>query len=439
MATELYFDTARLGRMCPSARKAEQDFSKLASQLGSSLYWERFLTQGYGALPPSLRRRSPALSCWSGLAGLKHGLAEFASLPAGGKVLLAGQSCTLITLAAECLFQKCTRVLATDLEWPPYLAILKRIAVRHGKTLCVLSLRHQVLIAGCNRQELAQSLVSRYFRSSCDGLFLSDITHTGVKVPYADALQTISRFTRPKFTVIDGAQAFGQRPVRLNGGEANLYLAGTQKWFGAFHPLRLAFISPEVTNANELLMRLLSSHRLCDPLAEFCHGVSTGNWRVFGETVNLSALMTAAGALEGWMRSPRTPFARWRNRRMNRRLVLDAISPLADAVIDDTLSAGIALLKVRVTPHAAFPCRTSLREAFGHHYIAATEPLRGMIRLAMPDVPLSSGTLDRVRHAFSRVAESQGLPPVDVSSRRVEASIEVQNQQGKWNGDTSLF
>ncbi len=38
MTTELYLDTARLGRMCRGARVAEQDFATLASQLGSSLY-----------------------------------------------------------------------------------------------------------------------------------------------------------------------------------------------------------------------------------------------------------------------------------------------------------------------------------------------------------------------------------------------------------------
>jgi hypothetical protein len=60
MTTELYFDTARLGRMCKEARQAEQDFSKLASQLGSSLYWERFLAEGFEALPTSLRDRPSA-------------------------------------------------------------------------------------------------------------------------------------------------------------------------------------------------------------------------------------------------------------------------------------------------------------------------------------------------------------------------------------------
>ena len=50
MPAEIYLDTARLGRMCPGARRAEQAFATLASQLGSSLYLERFLAHGFESL-----------------------------------------------------------------------------------------------------------------------------------------------------------------------------------------------------------------------------------------------------------------------------------------------------------------------------------------------------------------------------------------------------
>jgi len=47
MKAEIFLDTARLGRMCPGARRAEQSFARLVSQLGSSLYLEQFLLNGY--------------------------------------------------------------------------------------------------------------------------------------------------------------------------------------------------------------------------------------------------------------------------------------------------------------------------------------------------------------------------------------------------------
>ena len=64
MQAELYLDTARLGRMCRGACSAEQDFVRLVSQLGSSLYLEQFLADGFRSLPNSIRRGVPRLSCW---------------------------------------------------------------------------------------------------------------------------------------------------------------------------------------------------------------------------------------------------------------------------------------------------------------------------------------------------------------------------------------
>ena len=54
MSTELYLDTARLGRMCNGARLAEQDFGRLVGRLGSSLYLEQFLADGFRSLPNTI-------------------------------------------------------------------------------------------------------------------------------------------------------------------------------------------------------------------------------------------------------------------------------------------------------------------------------------------------------------------------------------------------
>jgi hypothetical protein len=233
MATELYFDTARLGRMCSRARTAERDFSKLASQLGSSLYFERFLAEGHGSLPSRLRERLPGLACWHGIAGLKGGLQHFVNLPSDGSVLLASQSHTLITLGAECLFDRSDRVLATDLEWPPYLAVLKRTAVQHGKRLGILAVRQRVLSQQMDKAALAREIVQAHSQGGFNGLLLSDITHTGVKMPVWEVMHAIRSTTRPCFTVIDGAQALAHYPVDLTTLNVDLYLAGTQNGLGA--------------------------------------------------------------------------------------------------------------------------------------------------------------------------------------------------------------
>ena len=72
----------------------------------------------------------------------------------------------------------------------------------------------------------------------CDGLFLSDISYLGVALPIEQLLAEVT----PNFGVIDGAQAFHQRRVNLSKLPCDLYLTGTQKWFGAFQPLRALFV-----------------------------------------------------------------------------------------------------------------------------------------------------------------------------------------------------
>ena len=64
MNAELYLDTARLGRMCHGARMAEQDFSRLVSQLPSPLYFGRFLSHGFRSLPERF--------LWSTMVALRH-------------------------------------------------------------------------------------------------------------------------------------------------------------------------------------------------------------------------------------------------------------------------------------------------------------------------------------------------------------------------------
>ena len=41
--------------------------------------------------------------------------------------------------------------------------------------------------------------------------------------------------------MVDGAQALGHRPIDLTELNCDLYLAGTQKWFQAYHKLRITF------------------------------------------------------------------------------------------------------------------------------------------------------------------------------------------------------
>lgn len=422
MATELYFDTARLGRMCRGAYSAERGFTKLARQLGSSLYFEQFLADGHESLPKQLRDRLPGLQSWHGVSELKHGLKRFVSLPVDGSALLASQSRTLITLAAECLFDRCERVLATDLEWPPYLAALKRTAVRHGKQLHVTRVRQQVLTCSLAKTALIEKVVDAYREGGSDGLFLSDVTHTGVRMPSREIIQAIPAAVRPRFTVIDGAQALAHRPLRLDSLGADLYLAGTQKWFGGYHPLRMAFVSADAGDVRTAMRNLIVSGLVCDPLYELLEAVEMGMQSRFGETVNLVALMTAAGALAQWNADASQVQHTWRIRQYNRRQVIRSVSQVATSVIHESLASGSLLLQVGPARREAFTFRNSLRQDLAQYQIVASEPLPGLVRLAMPSQQIRPQWTARLREALRSISSRKDID--EAVGRSIRASQE---------------
>ena len=70
--TELYLDTARLGRMSLRAQRAHQDFLRLSSDEGGSALVEDLLRRGMDAWPDPFRRRYAGLVDWDGIAALKQ-------------------------------------------------------------------------------------------------------------------------------------------------------------------------------------------------------------------------------------------------------------------------------------------------------------------------------------------------------------------------------
>ena len=131
--TQLYLDTARLGRMSPRAQQAHVDFTRLAGEEGASWLFERFLRDGSDAGSDSFQSRYPGLACWKGVGTLKQDLRSLAGSDPELPVLMVNRSAQLMRFAARLLFQQCRNVLITDLVWPPYQKILEEEARRAGR------------------------------------------------------------------------------------------------------------------------------------------------------------------------------------------------------------------------------------------------------------------------------------------------------------------
>ena len=249
---------------------------------------------------------------------------------------------------------------------------------------------------------MLRHLCDAYQRFRCDGLFLSDITYLGIELPVEEVLSALTRF-HPSFVVVDGAQSLHQRTVDLSRLPCDLYLAGTQKWFGAYHPLRLAYIGRRTNEASiEQTVRDLSSDGAHpDALFNFCHAVEQGDFASLGETVNISSLIAAAGALRQahWEASLRHD--QWHTVLKNARSLADwlggeSFRPLRP---HESLGSGILLLSAkRPKAHSATRVRTTLAR---YGIIASAFP-KGILRLSMPRHYLSLHQKSRVSRALHR-------------------------------------
>ena len=398
MGTEFYLDTARLGRMCPGARLAEQEFGRLVSRLGSSLYLERFLAHGFRSLPAGYRRRAPNLKCWRGVAGLRQGLADFVGQPDDCPSHFFGQSSAMLRFAAECLFARANRVLITDMAWPAYVEALKSVAALQEKSVCTLPIRDKLFGTHMTAADVVEHFTEAFAHHDCDGVFLSDINYLGVRLPAEEILRQLGNQCR--FSVIDGAQAINQRPVDLSQLGCDLYLAGTQKWFCSYHPLRIALVGKR--SSAELIGRIAKHTAHSDSLFDFCRALQGNSNSSYGETVNVSALIVAAGSLRQMTYRTTSRQSRWERLTQNTTtlgqwLEQTSFSPLIRSA---SLRSGIVLARSRCSSVESQPDRSSLAK---HGLIASPFP-GGLVRLSMPAVRLSPRQMATISRALNQLA-----------------------------------
>ena len=228
MPLRLYLDTARLGLASRRVQRAHQDFARLASEEGLTLYASRLLTHGFDSCPLSLQRRYPGLRDWQGVADLKSDLSELASFDPDTPVLLASRTAQLMKLAARLLFQRCRRVLTTDLAWPGYAEILERERDRVGGETVRVPLRHFILWDGFDSEAVADRIATYCRQFDCDGLFLAAVSHDGIRLPIDTICERVRSHCNVRFVIVDGAQAFCHTPNVGHSSVDNLHRRRSQ-------------------------------------------------------------------------------------------------------------------------------------------------------------------------------------------------------------------
>src|SRR5690606_23465364 len=90
------------------------------------------------------------------------------------------------------------------------------------------------------------------------------------------------------------------------------------------------------------------------------------------------------------------------------RAVIEAIAEIAQTTIHESLTSGAALLRIN-DGNRTRSC-PDLRTQLARQRIVASEPLTGLVRLAMPDVPLTEAQTRRLRQALATFAATNPRP-----------------------------
>jgi selenocysteine lyase/cysteine desulfurase len=407
LSSLLYLDTARLGRMSVSAQRAHRDFARFAGEEGCPLYFEHFLARGAKARSDVFAARYPGMACWPGIKGLKEQIRRLTRTPSDLPVLLANRSAQLMKLAARLLFLSCRNVFVTDLGWPPYRAILDAERQRKSRKVTEIAVRDAVLLDATAEDNVVSLLCSEFRRNQCDGLFLTAVSHDGVRLPIEKIVTELEATAALRFVVVDGAQAFCHTHTDLSHAPFDLYLTGSHKWLGAYHPLGIALYGKRRSRQLIETIRdeMINRADLNDPLLRFTEQLESDGLDGYTETVNVAPLLTCSAAAQDAFASSRCFDTSLDNQLHNCSLASDLAdgtqwTPLQPA---KPFQSGILLLQSR-SNHVRSAPPAAIRDAIQREGLAVTNYPGGLLRLSMPRIPLSKMDLNRIRLALQRVA-----------------------------------
>ncbi len=403
MGSWLYLDTARLGQMSPAAQRAQQDFSRLASEAPGAIHIEDLLRDGFEALDPSLRDQLPGLATWQGINCFKQALRQLAGFQDDLPLLLASRSSELMKLAAIVLSQLCRNILVTDLGWPNYQRILEAECHRTHRRITTVHLADDVLRERINAEEVTERVRGEYLRQECDGLFLTAVSNTGARLHVRSITQAVGNSCR--FAVVDGAQDFCH--VGWNGTHecCDLYLAGCHKWLGGYHPLGVACYGRRRSRSiiDTVLNELVIHREIDDPLFRFIDVLQHGRQDDFGETINLSSLFSSAGAVQDTKRDDAKNCLKGRLSNAESVAGVAASSNWTPLVPDESLRSGIVMLE-GMASKSRNSSPDELRRGFQQHGVVLSAYEGGLLRLSMPTSQFEPRQLKQLSDALRELA-----------------------------------
>lgn len=384
MYSPLYLDTARIGLMTPEARQSCDDATALAMRDPVRAFQE-FRSNG----------NSPVIRHWSGIHQLRNDILQQVAISTHNRLLTASNSASLLALASRCLFSLAENVMVTDLIWPNHLAGLEHERSRSSGEIAVARLRHAI-IDGASIDSIISRIASKYTQYNCQAIYLTAVSSDGIRLPVDKIVSAISKVRPPRFIVVDGAQEFAHFDAVSSGPQVDLYMFGSHKWLGAYHPLSLATFGRFDSAAIilELLSRMTTVGEIKDPTLK-CSLEERFEYR---ETISLLPFFSLAGAIkskrEHLLRSATR--ARFGNLRSLSKIVhglgwKERLERLASE-----FKSAISIIEPRSTSQSP----TTIQRRLGAANVSATVLPDGAIRTSMPTQPFTSVEKDRLTKAL---------------------------------------
>ena len=386
--------------MSSSAKTAFCEAMELVSN-DPHQFFSSFLSQNSTA---SCSSGPMSFSYWQGFERFKSDLLRHARSTRNDGVLIASSSGSLMDIAARALFFTCRKVLTTDLIWPPYLHILNRERIRTSNKIVRLSLRRRIARHRESWNQILERIVATYRARSCDGLFLSSVSADGIRLPIDQIVNAVKSKTEPRLIVVDGAQEFSHCGGRSAADCCDLYLTGCHKWLGAYLPLALAMYCKRRSAKflETTIDRMICRGEIQDPLLKLAHTIDCEMPNRVNESINLTPLMAASGALHDATKAQ----CRFGQRLHNAQLV-ESLAPETGWVPKRPrleFHSGIIMLQSKFD-HVRKRDPSSLRSVLQSHGVAVSAYNQGKIRLSMPAKSFQQSELDQLANALTATSK----------------------------------
>ena len=384
MSSPLYLDTARIGLMTREARQSCDDAMALAMCDPAHAFRE-FQSS----------RDSHVIRHWSGINQLRDDILRQVAIPTHDRLLTASNSASLLALASRCLFSLAKNVLVTDLIWPNHFAGLENERRLSSGEIAIAKIRNPI-IDGADLDSIVSRIANEYEQHKCQALYLTAVSSDGIRLPIDKIVAAISTVRSPRFIVVDGAQEFAHFDTVSSGPQVDLYLFGSHKWLGAYHPLSLATFGrlDSVSTIVQLLSRMITIGEIKDPTLK----CSLDEEFEYRETISLLPFFSLAGAIksnqENRLRS--STWARFNN--------LDSLSKLVRALgwkerlerLGNEFESAISIIEPRSTTQSP----ATIQRRLGAANVSATVLPDGAIRTSMPIQPFTCSDKERLADAL---------------------------------------